>query len=265
MSLSSVREFVTTTTGAPPLTLPLEPGIARPLALDLAAREYDRYADQLRQLSPEDWSRPTDCPAWDVQALVAHSIGMAEMSASVVETARQMRAASKRQGAGEQIDALTAVQVDKHVHRPPAELVRRWVEVGPRATRARRRTPGLARRHNMPGDHLVGDRRERWRLGFLVDVCYTRDVWMHRMDIAKATGRDPVLTADHDGVLVADIAREWAARHGQPCTLTLTGPAGGSRQWGQDGPALELDAVEFCRILSGRASGEGLLQQPVPF
>jgi hypothetical protein len=117
----------------------------------------------------------------------------------------------------------------------------------------------------MPGEQVVGTSHERWRLGFLVDVCYTRDLWMHRMDIARATAREPVLTADHDGVLVADIAREWASRHGQPCSLTLTGPAGGSWQWGAGAPALELDAVEFCRILSGRAPGEGLLATAVPF
>jgi hypothetical protein len=117
----------------------------------------------------------------------------------------------------------------------------------------------------MPGDQLIGGQRERWRLGFLVDVCYTRDVWMHRVDIARATGRELVLTADHDGVLIADIVREWAARHGQPCTLTLTGPAGGTWTWGDGGPTYELDAVEFCRTLSGRAVGEGLLATPVPF
>jgi hypothetical protein len=78
------------------------------------------------------------------------------------------------------------------------------------------------------------------------------------------------LTPEHDGVLVADIAAEWAARHQQVCTLTLSGPAGG-RWWfngaGTDGPdpALELDAVEFCRVLSGRGSGEGLLATRVPF
>ena len=69
--------------------------------------------------------------------------------------------------------------------------------------------------------------RERWVFGFMIDTVLTRDCWMHRMDTAIATGREPVLTADHDGVLVADIVAEWAGRHGEPCTLTLDGPAGG--------------------------------------
>jgi hypothetical protein len=78
---------------------------------------------------------------------------------------------------------------------------------------------------------------------------------MHRMDIVAATGRPPVLTAEHDGIIVADVAREWAGRHGQPCLLRLTGPAGGTFEPGVGGPSLELDAVEFCRILSGRGTG----------
>jgi hypothetical protein len=59
--------------------------------------------------------------------------------------------------------------------------------------------------------------------------------------------------------------RDWAARHGQPVTLTLTGPAGGALASGQRGTDLQLDAIEFCRIVSGRAAGTGLLSCPVPF
>jgi len=58
---------------------------------------------------------------------------------------------------------------------------------------------------------------------------------------------------------------EWAQRHAQPCRLHLTGLAGGTWVFGSGAPALELDAVEFCRILSGRARGAGLLTTEVPF
>jgi hypothetical protein len=57
-------------------------------------------------------------------------------------------------------------------------------------------------------------------MGYLLDTILTRDPWMHRVDIARATGRDMVLTADHDGRIVADVVAEWARRHGQPFTLT---------------------------------------------
>ena len=73
----------------------------------------------------------------------------------------------------------------------------------------------------------VGGEQETWRMGYLLDVILTRDPWMHRVDIARATGRELELTPEHDGRIVADVVAEWARRHGQPCTLTLTGPAGG--------------------------------------
>jgi uncharacterized cupin superfamily protein len=106
---------------------------------------------------------------------------------------------------------------------------------------------------------------ERWTFGYLIDTILTRDTWMHRVDTAQATGREMTLSADHDGVLIADAAAEWAGRHGQPVRLCLTGPAGGIWEWGQGGPRIEFDAVEFCRILSGRAAGDGLMSQEVPF
>jgi hypothetical protein len=86
---------------------------------------------------------------------------------------------------------------------------------------------------------------------------------MHRLDICAATGLDPQPTADHDGRLVDDIVREWADRHGQPCTLHLSGPAGGT--WGSGGEQITRDALEFCRIVSGRGEGTGLLATAVPF
>lgn len=107
---------------------------------------------------------------------------------------------------------------------------------------------------------------ERWSLGYLNDVILTRDTWLHLIDLHRAIGTFPPLTADHDGRIVADVVVEWARRHGQQFVLTLTGPAGGTyASIASAGAALTLDAVEFCRILSGRAEGTGLLSAPVPF
>ena len=93
---------------------------------------------------------------------------------------------------------------------------------------------------------------------------------MHRADIAEATGRPMVLTAEHDGRIVADAVAEWAARHGQPFAAELTGVAGGTFVQGDadDAAALHLtmDAVALCRALSGRpAATDGLLAVQVPF
>lgn len=117
----------------------------------------------------------------------------------------------------------------------------------------------------MPVPQVVGGVAEVWTLGYLVDVILTRDTWMHRVDIATATGTPLDPTAGHDGRIVADVVAEWAGRHRAPYRLTLTGPAGGTWHAGTDGPEVELDAVQFCRVLSGRGSGAGLLATAVPF
>jgi uncharacterized protein (TIGR03083 family) len=234
----------------------------------LAADEYDRFVAALRGLSPEDWAKPTACPAWDVHAMACHVLGMAEFAASPLEQWRQMRAA--RKAGGVFIDALTALQVEKHVHRGPADVVARLAVAGPRAATGRRRTPAPVRRIPMGAQPVdgTGGQSEPWTLGYLTDVILTRDTWMHRSDVAAATGRAMTLTPEHDGVIVADIVAEWAGRHRQPCELTLTGPAGGTWTFdgvGGDPAVLELDAVEFCRVLSGRGTGDGLLATRVPF
>lgn len=243
-------------------TAPRSAALDRSAAQALAATEYRRFLDQLRDLAPAEWHRPTDCPDWDVRAMASHVLGMAEMVASFGRFAAQNAAAM---GAGGGIDALTGLQVRRREHLTPGEIVDHLAAVAPRAVRGRRRLATLLGRLPMPQRQVIGDRREWWRFGYLFDVILTRDTWMHRVDVARATGREPQLTAAHDGVLVGDVVAEWAQRHGRPYRLRLTGPAGGSWAAGTGGPELELDAVEFCRVLSGRGCGSGLLAEQVPF
>jgi uncharacterized protein (TIGR03083 family) len=240
---------------------PRASALERDVAMRLAADEYQRFLEQLRQLTASDWQAPTDCPGWDVRALVGHVVGMTEFSATIPEQMRQMLRA--RKAGGVFLDALTALQVEKHRGSSVEELVARYAVIGPKAAVGRRRTPGLMRRVTMPMQQTVGGAEEKWKLGFLVDVIFTRDTWMHRVDISRATGHELVLTPEHDGVIVADVVADWAQRHGQPCTLTLTGPAGGSWQFGSGGPEITADAVDFCRGLSGR--GAAAMGTEVPF
>lgn len=54
--------------------------------------------------------------------------------------------------------------------------------------------------------------------------------------------------------------------HGQPVDLTLTGPAGGHLVVGHGGDQLTIDAIEFCRVLSGRSTNpHPLMAHDVPF
>ncbi|MGW5311635.1 maleylpyruvate isomerase family mycothiol-dependent enzyme [Nocardia thailandica] len=235
-------------------------------AMTLAATEYARVAAAMRALSPGDWDRPTDCPAWTVHQLLAHVVGMAAMIASPGEGVHQNREVGRRHREGARVDTLTAYQVERYGDRTPAELCDLMDRLGPRAARARRRIPAPIRALRVPGAEEVGGVPERWRVGYLTDTILTRDPWMHRIDLAHAVGADFGPDAGHDGAVVADVVAEWAGRHGAPCTLVLTGPAGGTWVFGDgDTPALELDAIEFCRVVSGRAPGTGLLATAVPF
>jgi len=236
--------------------------VDRPEASRLAAEEFRRAADLLAGLTADEWRRPTDCPAWDVRALAAHVLGGGEAFASVREFVHQMRIAGAGAKRGEVfIDVMTALQVQERAGLTHDELVARLRAVGPRAARWRRRFP----LRFVPLDEEVDEKPEKWRMAYLLDRILNRDTWMHRVDLARATDHPMELTPEHDGRLVADVVAEWADRHGEPFTLRLEGPAGGDFVHGDGGEELCLDAVEFCRILSARSPGQGLLAQPVPF
>ena len=57
------------------------------------------------------------------------------------------------------------------------------------AAKGRRRIPGFVRRMRLPEPQVVNGVPETWSLGYLTDVILTRDPWMHRLDLARATGQ----------------------------------------------------------------------------
>lgn len=233
----------------------------------LFATELQRNLDLMRALHEPAWSAQTECPDWDVRRMYLHVLGACESGASTRELLHQMRTArgyQKRNG-GPLEAALSATQVAERIDLTPAQLTSRFEAIAPVTVRKRSGMPALMRKATMKVDGPVV---EKWSLGYLIDTIYLRDAWMHRVDVTRATGAALVLTPDHDGRIVADVVAEWARRHGQPFTLHLTGPAGGSFTGGRPSdvdPVIEIDAVEFCRTLAGRAPGKGLLATIVPF
>lgn len=235
-------------------------------AMELQATELDRTLDLLRSFGPDDWVARTACPDWDVREMYLHVLGTCEAGASMKENVHQMRVARqhrKRHG-GPLEAALSNVQVRERRELTAGELVDRLTEIAPVTVRKRTSMPAPLRRAKLAVDGPVV---ERWTLGYLIGTIYLRDTWMHRVDAADATGRELVLTADHDGRIVADVVAEWARRHGRSFDLTLTGPAGGhyTATGVGDPESIELDAVDFCRSVGGRLDGTGLLTTIVPF
>jgi uncharacterized protein (TIGR03083 family) len=233
-------------------------------AMERAEVELQRLLAVVDELSDHNWESHTDCSEWTVRDMLGHLLGMWKAQADPAERARQVGAAAQAaQASGKlRIDELTGLQVREHSGFSVGELRDALHDA------ARR---GLAARTNLPADvratpydpQLPGE--GMWTVGYLFDVIHTRDPWLHRVDICRATGRELVLTAEHDGRIVENVVAEWAGKHGQPFVLDLTGPAGGRYVAGEDGEGLTLDAIEFCRILSGRAAGTGLLATAVVF
>jgi uncharacterized protein (TIGR03083 family) len=229
-------------------------------ATEIAAEEYRRFGELLRLLRPDEWSLPTDCPDWDVHLLAAHVLGATEANAHPTEMTRQLWRG--RSGVATDVDAVNAYQVARRRDLTSVEVVRRYSRAVPAAVHWRARLAWTVGRLPVRVGSPV---HETWTAAYLLDVVYTRDTWMHRVDVARATGRPLRLTHDHDGRLVADLVADWVRRHRTPVRLELTGPAGGTFVHGRDGEALTHDAVEFARVLSGRVPGTGLLAATVPF
>jgi uncharacterized protein (TIGR03083 family) len=233
-------------------------------AMDLAATECDRLLAVVDGLRDEDWSKQTDCTDWDVRSMLGHILGSLELQADPQERTRQLSAAAAAAAASGclRLDAMTALQVREHDRLTPKQLPDALHAVAPRALAARRATTQELR--DTPYDpQLPGE--SGWTFGYLYDVILTRDPWIHRVDICRATGREMELSEAHDGRIVGDVVADWARRHAQHFTLSLSGPAGRTYEAGNDGEVFELDAIDFCRILSGREPGSGLLATRVTF
>jgi uncharacterized protein (TIGR03083 family) len=240
------------------------PRIKHAEAMAIAEAENRKFGAALRDLRSGDWAKPTDCARWDVRDLAAHVVGSAAGQASPREFARQVRAGrpvAAEIEADYWWDGMNEIHVRERAHLSLTQLLAEWDTNSQRALWARRRLPRPIARLpllNLPAP--VG----RQPLSYLFDMGFTRDTWMHRIDLTQAAGTSFDADPAHDGRIVADVVAEWAATHGELFTLTLTGPAGGHYFSGKDGEALELDAIDFARTLAGRLPGEGVLRHPLP-
>jgi uncharacterized protein (TIGR03083 family) len=240
------------------------PRIKHAEAMRITAVENGKFAAALRDLRPDDWAKPTDCARWDVRALAAHVIGSAAGQASPREFVRQVRTGKpivNEIGAEYWWDGMNELHVRERSELSVDELHAEWAANSRRALRARRRLPRpIAWLPLLKLPAPVG----RKNVGYLFDMGFTRDVWMHRIDLTRAAGTTFDADGEHDGRIVADLVAEWAQTHGEPFTLRLTGPAGGDFTAGENGEHVELETLEFARTLAGRREGTGVLRHPLP-
>ncbi len=250
----------------------IEPITRRSDAGAVALSVYQQLFDLLEDLPPDDWAAPTECTGWRVSDMVRHLLGAARANASMRENARQQLwgIRHRRQYRGNALDAVNALQIADHAGLDGNQLLEALRDIAPGAVKARMRTPAPIRAVTVPlaagGSTATGMPRSV-NLGHLADIIYTRDAWMHTIDITRAIGRPVNVTDRVNRRLVSDVVAEWVGRHGHSIDLTLTGPAGGRYRTGNGAGSdlIEYDAVEFCRVLSGRAAGQALMATRVVF
>ncbi len=216
--------------------------------------EFERFVSLLESLDPQDWNKPTACTAWSVRDILAHQAGSYASGTSYKELIHQYTSIPKRGQLPE--DAINIIQLADRKGKSPAELIAELRRVGPLATRKWAHQFQLIKLVTIP--HAVTGSLS---LRHLMLVIHSRDTWMHRLDICRATGRKFEQTAEHDGRIVAlvmrDIAKVLAKNTSERSVVfELSGIAGGLWKMGAGDPAstIQMDGLDF-NIYASRRSG----------
>jgi uncharacterized protein (TIGR03083 family) len=221
-------------------------------AYALLRTELERLLALAEALDPADWAKPTACAEWTVRDMLAHQAGSYASGTSYGEMIHQYRAKPKAGQLPE--DAVNALQLAERADTSPAQLIAEIRRAGPVAihkwAHQFRLFKLLSVPHPVPG---------RLSMRHLMWIIHSRDTWMHRLDICRATGRPFEPTPGHDDRIVAlvmlDVARTLSHKlDGRAVMFELSGLAGGV--WmigaGRATAAIQMDALDFNIYASGR-------------
>ena len=228
-------------------------------AFALMQTSFDRFMKLIASLDADEWTRPTACTAWNVHDMVAHQAGGYASGTGYREMLRQYTSRPKPGQLME--DAINELQVGERTATSPADLIAELERVGPIAVRKWAFQFRLIKPIGFP--HPIAGFKS---LRYLMWIIHSRDTWMHRLDICRATGRPFEQTREHDGrvneLVVLDVAELLKKKlHGRAITLILGGIAGGTWQIGTGTPeaSIEMDVLDFNIYASGRYNhSEGL-------
>ncbi len=237
--------------------IPADPP-SREQACAMAEAEYAALLGMLGNLDEAQWGAVTECAPWTVRDLVAHLTGAAEEAVRLRVQLRHLREARRQIGSADFVDVLNAQQLADRVDADSTELLAELADLAKRAPRARMRTPRFVRRRPLPPEAggQAGD-----TMAYLIDVIYTRDLWMHRIDIARATGCELTPSGAEQTIveqILRDLDRGWSHA---PLNLGLSGRVRGTWTIGgaaADAPSVAVDTLAACRLWSGRGDETGL-------
>jgi len=231
----------------------------------LATAELDRFISLVESLDGEDWDQPTMCTKWNVRDMLAHQAGAYASGASFAEFRRQSMGNPYMKEEKMPIDAINRRQLEDREGRSPEVLLDELRTVGPKAIANRQKLPGILRALPLID---FGPPVGRAPVGYLTDNIYTRDTWSHRLDICVATNRDMVLSPEHDGRMTALVIRDLeetlrSQTSDGSFVLELTGPAGGTWEFGDDTPSttITMDTIDFHILASARTTASAIIEQ----
>lgn len=232
-----------------PVVLAAQPGIKPKEGERLSLGLLGDFTGLLEQLSPEEWAAVTACEPWTVKDVVAHLVGWAEALCSPREMTAQARAAlARRRRFANILDAQNDAQVEAARSQSPEEVLDRFRAAVPRAAKLRRRLG--APLHYVPAyaKFLGGP----FNLGYLLTSIFPRDLLVHAIDVADATGREAPI-GDAGARIARDMLRDWARRTAADATIELTGAGGGTFVAG-DGSRARITASTAAMVhrLAGR-------------
>ncbi len=222
--------------------------------------EYERVLALLESLEGDDWLQQTYCTEWRVREMASHLAGSMTGSTSLAEFLRQNVTHPYVKEAEKTADGTNRLQVEERASKTTAEIIDEFRQNGPVAIKNRQKLPWLVRHIPIPEAH---------NFGYLINIIYPRDEWMHRYDICAATGKKMVITPEHDGrltdLVMLDIAKKLKrSLVSRTVVVHITGALTGTYQFGNNAEpdcTLSIDLYDLHLRASERISAEEALRR----
>lgn len=202
--------------------------------IELLATEWATIDELCRDLGPDEWDRPTDCPGWTVRDQISHIIGTERMLRGDPAPEPAGPAAHVRNPIGESNEAWIAARRD----RPGAEVLAELREV----TAARLEDLRAMTTEDFDREGFTPEGPGPYRR--FMDIRLF-DCWEHEQDIRRAVGRPGHL----DGPIAAQAIAKVAAAAGYVVGKKAGAPDGSAVVFEVHGPV----QVTVPVVVDGRA------------
>lgn len=250
---SLLPQLLGAATGARPAGLPTI-GAEPAGPLESFRSQIDVLTELFEHLDDDQWALPAHPYQWTLHELLGHLIGVEEYTGAVFGLWQQPQVS----GSGDDHLARTDTHVAARAGRSPAESLAEW----------RALVDAVIDHVAQGGSDRLADEVTYEGWPFHVDsvlVARTFELWTHADDIRRAIGdaldvpAAPVLRAMSSvsvGSLPAAVLVVNPEQAGRAFKVVLTGPGGGTWQFGDPGAAPEAtlvaDVVDYCRVVARR-------------